>query len=336
MLGLAEFFIKNYKFTVVLSLFVVIFGVMGLLRLNSESYPAVDFAMATISTSYDGASAEDVETKITKPIEDELRTVSGVKDVRSVSQSGRSTITVRADMDHADTEQVMTDLQRALDRVADLPQDLRERPKFTEIKSEEMPVIEIAVVGPNNDRYRDKVVDLLKEEIEDNKSVLGVRQTGFRKRLFKVEANIQRLKQEHIGIEEVLGKIQTRNTNTPGGKLEKDTNQKLIRVEGKIDDKTDLENIVLRANYNGKIIRVRDVAKVIDTEENAKVLTSYNGQPATLMIVNKKSGADTLKLVADVMSKVKRFQESYKEKLKFIVYNDEGIKVENKLSYSEF
>ncbi|MFK7824276.1 MAG: efflux RND transporter permease subunit [Oligoflexales bacterium] len=332
MLSIAEFFIKNYKFTLVLSLFVVIFGVMGLLRLNSESYPTVDFAMATVATSYDGASAEDVETKITKPIEDELRTVSGIKDIRSVSQAGRSTITIRADIDNVDSSQVMADLQRSLDRVSDLPPDLRERPKFTEIKSEEFPVIEIAVIGPNEGRYRDKIVDLLKEEIEDNKAVLNVRQVGFRKRIFKVEVDVKKLQKSHIGIEEVLSKVQARNTNTPGGKLEKEGKQKLIRIEGKIENKEDLENIVLRANYSGKLVRVKDIGKVFDTEENATVLTSYNGQEATLMIVNKKGGTDTLKLVADVKSKINRFSTSYKDKVDFVIYNNEGTKVENKLS----
>ncbi|MCB0363632.1 MAG: efflux RND transporter permease subunit, partial [Bdellovibrionales bacterium] len=91
----ANFFIENSKFTVVLSLFVIVFGVGGYLRLNAESFPAVNFAMAKITTTFDGASAQDVETKVTKVLEDEIRSVSGLKDVRSVSQAGRSEIMVR-------------------------------------------------------------------------------------------------------------------------------------------------------------------------------------------------------------------------------------------------
>lgn len=117
----ARFFIDNSKFTVVLSLFVVVFGIGGLLRLNAESFPAVDFAMAQVTTSYDGASPEDVETKITKPLEDEIRSVSGIKDVRSVSQAGLSKILIRADIDNVNVPEVMADLQRAVDRVNDLP-----------------------------------------------------------------------------------------------------------------------------------------------------------------------------------------------------------------------
>ena len=123
MTALFRFFLDNKKFTLVLTLFMIIFGLGGLKRLNSESFPAVDFAMATVVTTYDGASAEDIETKITKPIEDEIRAVSGLKDVRSVSQAGLSTIYIRGDIDNVDVPRLMADLQRSVDR-AELPTDL--------------------------------------------------------------------------------------------------------------------------------------------------------------------------------------------------------------------
>ena len=127
---MTNFFIKNGKFTFVVTAFLIIFGILGLRRMNSESFPSVNFAMATITTSYDGASAKEIETKITRPIEDEIRGVSGLRDVRSISQPGLSSIFVRADIDNIDVVKVMSDLQRAVDRVSDLPNDLREQPKF--------------------------------------------------------------------------------------------------------------------------------------------------------------------------------------------------------------
>jgi len=96
---LIHFFIENHKLTIVLSLMMIVFGFMGMKKLNSESYPSVNFAMAIVETRYDGATAKDVELKITKPIEDAIREVSGLKDIRSVSKSGLSSIFVRIDMD---------------------------------------------------------------------------------------------------------------------------------------------------------------------------------------------------------------------------------------------
>lgn len=188
MRSITEFFIKNSKFTLVLTLGLLVLGLQGLGKMNSESYPTVDFAQAFVTTRYDGASAEDIETKITKPIEDKIREVSGIKDVRSVSQSGLSNIFIRADMDNvADVKEVMSDLQRAVDGVTGLPQDLLDDPVYTEIKSEEFPVLEVAVIGKNQDRKRDLVADLLKEDFEDNKLVKEARLVGFPLEDFKFD-----------------------------------------------------------------------------------------------------------------------------------------------------
>jgi multidrug efflux pump subunit AcrB len=328
---LARFFIENYKLTFIISVFVVVFGVMGLLRINAESYPAVNFAMATVVTSFDGASAEDVETRITKPIEDELRTVSGIKDVRSISQPGLSSIFIRADLDNIVVAKVMTELQRAVDRVTDLPQELKDPPKFTEIKSEEFPAIEIAVVGSNQNRERDKIADMLKEEIEDNDRVLNVRLTGFRERQFLVKLNREKLALHHIGIEEIISKISARNLNIPGGKLEKPNEQHLVRIEGKVASTQDIGNIPLRANFSGKSILLKDVATIVDAQEDIPVLAQHNGRDATLVVVNKKAGSDTIELVTDVNEKVERFRQQYKG-FEFAIYANESNRVKDKLA----
>ncbi len=331
MRNLAKFFIQNYKLTIVLSIMMAIFGAMGLSRLNAESYPTVNFAMATISTSYKGASAEDIETKITKPIEDEIRTVSGIKDVKSTSQPGLSTIFVRADLDNIDVKIVMAELQRAVDRATGLPIDLENQPKFTEIKSEEFPVIELAIVGSNKDRKRDLLADLLKEEIEDSKKVLNVREVGFKKRRFQIRLNNKKLEENHIGINEVTDQITSRNKNIPAGNLQETDTQTLVRVDGKVESKEDLENIVVRSNFSGNTIYLKDVATVEDSEEEPRVLTNYNGEDATLLVVTKKGGADTIELVHEIDEKLAIFKKRYKGEYEFAVYNNEALKVKKKL-----
>ena len=326
----AKFFLENHKFTVILTLLIVVFGLGGMKNLNSESYPTVDFAMAMITTSYDGASADEIESRITKPIEEEIRSVSDLKDVRSVSQAGKSSIFVRADIDNVNVQKFMADLQRAVDRVSDLPSDLRDKPKFTEMKSEEFPVVEMAIIGSNKDRARDKIADLLKESLEDNKSVLRVTLTGFRKRLFRVKLYKEKLDRYHIGINEVINKISARNVNIPGGHLKTESKQTLLRLEGKIKDAKELGNIVLRSNFSGQKIFVKDVADVLDDEEDPRVNALYNGEKATLLVVTKKGGADTLALVDSMDKTIKSFKESYPD-YRFDIYANEALKVKNRL-----
>lgn len=331
---LAHFCITNPKLTFVVTMFLIIFGLLGIKKMNAESYPSVDFATAIIETEYYGATPEDIEVKITKPIEDEIRTVSGLKDVRSVSQAGRSKIVVRVDMDNPKVivKDVMSDLQKAIDRAKDLPLDLREKPKFTEIKSEEFAALEIAVVGPNNDRQRDIIADALKEDIEDDKNVKAVVLEGYREREFEIELSIRKLDAFHIGVDEVLRKIQARNTNTPGGELEDGSVQRLVKVDGKIKNVQELEMTPIRSSFSGQIIYLKDVAQVKDGQEEARTLTRYMGEEATLLTVQKKGGADTLKLVDHVRPLLEKYEEKYQGKVKFAIFNDEGVRVEAKLN----
>lgn len=328
---LVKFFIENHKLTIILSFITIAFGYLGLTKLNSESYPAVNFATAIIETRYTGATAEDVETKITKKLEDKIREVSGLKDVKSVSKSGFSSIVVRVDMDNEDEEKVLDDLQKEVDGVSDLPDDLREDPEYTEIDSSEFPAIEVAIVGSNENRKRDQLVDLLKEELEDNKKIKNVRPSGFLKRQFNIRLDYKKMENLYIGLEEVTRMISLRNMDIPGGDILQDGTKSLIRVEGKIKNSSDIENIVIRSNFNGQKVLLRDIAKVEDAEEDAKFLSSFNGKPATFLIVNKKSGADTIKLVDEVNVILNKFRNQYSKDFEILVYNNEANKVKKKL-----
>lgn len=327
----AKFFVDNYKLTIILSIMMVVFGLMGLSAINAESYPTVNFAMAQIETRYDGATAKDIETKITRVIEDKIREVSGLKDVRSVSKSGLSSIFVRVDMDNEDEDEVLNELQKAVDGVNQLPADLRDDPKYLEVNSEEFPAIELAVVGTNENRARDLMVDELKEELEDSKKVKNVRPVGFFKRQFNIRLDAKKLEALHIGLEEVLGKIRNRNLDIPGGDLKSDGFKKLIRVEGKVENVDELGKLVIRSNFTGQKILLSDVAEVIDGKEDAKVYASYNGKEAALLVVNKKGGADTLALVDEVNAIIARFKKQYEDQFQIITYNNEADKVKQKL-----
>lgn len=329
--SLIKFFLDNHKLTIILSIMFVIFGVMGLFSLNAESFPTVNFASVTIETRYDGATAEDIRTKITKPIEDKVREVSGLKDVRSVSKSGFSSIFVRVDMDNEDEDEVLDELQKAVDSVSDLPEDLLDDPVYTELNSEEFPAMEIAITGPNENRERDLLADHLKEELEDSKKVKDVRLVGWTKRQFNIRLDQEKMSRLHIGLEEVLQKIRRRNVDIPGGELKNQGSKTLIRVEGKVQSAQELENVVIRSNFSGINIQLKDIAQVEDGAEDPAVLSSFNGEPAVFLVVNKKGGADTIALVDEVNEVVNRFKQQYKENFEIVVYNNEALKVRKKL-----
>lgn len=329
--AIARFFVENNKFTLVLSLAALLFGLSGLLTLTSESFPDVNIGTAIISTYYDGATASDIETKITKPLEEEIRRVKGLKKVKSLSQAGTSRIVTVVDIDNYEVEEVISDLQRAVDRATGLPQDLLAPPAFFEVKSEEFPVIELAVLGSNVGRLRDEAADLLKEELEDNKKISNVLFYGFRERRFNIFLNLELLKKNHVAINEVMMALQKRNITVPGGKLEKNVEQQLLRIESKALSAEELGEIIVRSNFAGQSVQIKDIARVEDSSEDIATLARYNGQPATILTISKKAGADIVDLSQEIKQKLEEFKQKYKGELDFIVFNDEGIRVGNRV-----
>ena len=332
MYKITEFFIGNSKFTAVMTVTILLIGFYSIKNIQSETRPPVDFATAVILTNYAGASAADIETKITKPIEDEISTISDVKDIKSVSQPGKSTITIRLDIDKRglDIDKTMSDLQKAVDRTPNLPLDLEENPTFTEIKSEEILVLQLAITGSNENRARDIIAKIIKEDLEKIKNIKRVSFKGYKERRFNIDLDPQKMSQNNISILEVAAKIRSRNISVPSGNIESDSIQALTRIEAKVQNVADLENIIIRSNFNDQIIRLKDLADISDDEEEIDVITSFNGQDTTLLDIYKKSGADILKLIEKIQKKITIYRDQYPEIGLEIVYN-ESVEVKNRL-----
>tara|TARA_Y100000385_G_scaffold75583_2_gene76495 strand:+ start:2541 stop:5648 length:3108 start_codon:yes stop_codon:yes gene_type:complete len=329
---ITEFFIKNGKFTSVITCTILLIGIYSLKHIKSEARPPVDFATAVILTDYAGASAVDIEAKITKPIEDEISTISDVKDIKSVSQPGKSTITVRLDIDKRglDTDKTMADLQRAVDSISNLPLDLEKSPTFTEIKSEEILILQLALTGSNNNRNRDIVAKIIKEDLENNKNVKRVSLRGYKERRFNIDLDPVKMSKNNISILEVANKIRSRNISVPSGNIESSSIQALTRIEAKVQNVDDLNNIIIRSNFNGQIIKLQDLADISDNEEEIDVITSVNGEDATLIDIYKKSGADIIKLIEQIKKKIVIYQEQYPD-IKINIAYDESVEVANRI-----
>lgn len=331
MRNISKFFIENYKFSIVLTIFTVIAGVSGLFSINAESFPTVNIGQVIIQTVYPGASADDIETKITKPIEDEIRSISGLDEVKSVSQSGLSRIFTVVDIDKYTAEDVVSDLQRAVDRVSGLPNDLDNPPSFIEVKTEEFPVIELAITGSNENRIRDLAADKIVEAIEDNKAVSSIIKTGYLERQFNILIDPAKLKLYHVGFDEMTRKIAAENLSIPGGSVESYNNKTLVKVDGKRKSAKEIGDIVIRSNFSGEKILLRDVAQIVDGTKEPIVNALYNDEPAIFITISKKSGADLLNLAKEVEGIVESFNKTYEGQVSFRIFNNEGLRVGNRL-----
>lgn len=325
-----KFFIDNYKLTWILTFITVLAGIAGFSLILRERTPTVDLGTVKINTFYYGATAEEIESEITKKIEDELRGIKGLKDVKSVSQSNQSMITIRIDIDNYDQDDVTDDIQTAVDRVTDLPANIDDLPEVIEINTEEFAVMKLAILGNNDNRQRDAFAEYLVDEIEDVNGVLEVEETGYAEREFSVMLNAPKMEELYVGVSEVVDALSKRNVNFPAGSLKSHENQGIVRLDSKALNAKELENTLIRSNFNGQKIYLKDIATVLDGKKELDVITTYNGQDATFLEVKKKGGYDSIRLVEQINKKIDDAEKRYGNKFEVVRYYDEAIKVQQK------
>jgi len=326
----AAFFLKNIRFTMMCTFFVGLAGYMSFGSLNSESYPNVNLGQVVILTIYRGASIEDIESKITKPLEDEIRSVSGIKRVRSISQPGISTIITEVDIDGFDVDDVISDLQRAVSGTSELPTDLEEAPSFIEIKVDEMPIIEVSVIGGKNDFERNLMAFNLSEALEDNKKISRITLQGYQEPQFKIQLDAKKLKENYISLFEVTAAIQRTTLTIPAGHVENGEDKYLIKIDGKLKTVEDILQIAVRTSNSGKSILLKDVADVVLEGQKPLEKMYIDGKKATNLIIAKKASEDIIELAAETEATLLSYKEKYPE-FDFVIFSNEGFRVGNRL-----
>ncbi len=331
MYNLFQYFVKNFRVTLTVTAFFVIAGILGLISLRRETYPTVNFGQVMISTVYPGSSSQEVDERVTRKIEEELRSVDGLKQVVSVSQAGLSSIDVRIDADRYDNDEVVTDLQRAVQRVNGLPPDLPEQPSFVEIDTREIPVIELALIGPNDDRQRDLLADRIKVRLEDVAGVSKVRLDGYREREVHINLDPVKLTERYVSVADVVRSVGARLQNIPAGFIDTGTEETLVRLRGKLTDVDQFPDLVVRSNFSGERVLLRDVATITDANEDARIVARANGQPSTILTVLKKGDADSIAVVDGLLEKIDAIREEIPANFQLIKFSDEGSKIKDRL-----
>ncbi len=331
---LFEYFIEKWRLSFSILGVIIMMGASGATSLKKESYPSINLGSVIITTIYPGASSQETEENVTDIIEKELRSVTGLKDVTSFSQPGMSRIVIRIDIDKEDTEEVLDDIKEAVDRAGPLPQNLPFPPVVTEIKSDEIAVMRIALWSEKgySDVERFHVADTLEDYLELLPGVARVDLEGYQKPEFQILLNQNKMLQQDVGVSEILNAVSTSVVDTPAGEIKWDGKKKLVRVTGKVTEAWQLENIIIRANFMGHALRVRDIARVLDGSEQAEFAVSFNRHPATTLSIIKKTNADIIDTGNTITEEIEKFKSRLPEGLHVEIYDSESERVQNKLS----
>ena len=290
---LIRFFVERHLLVNVLSLAVVVLGLLAMLRTNVEGFPEASLPMFIVTANLPGASARDVETKVTIPIEDELRDLDGLESYTTIITDNRSVTTVLLDVDTSDEDILKKEgeVRRAIDRITKFPDDMTDEPFVFVMDPSKQPVLEIAIAG---EKVKLPVVaDLIERKMLRVPGVGEVVRVGLPDPELRVLVDPAAARAHGVAILDVVRMIERQNVSDTGGVLESAGDRRQVVMWGRFDDPFEVNDVILRFDADGPL-RVRDVARLELGRKDVGLLAGTNGEPGLSLVVVKKAEADII------------------------------------------
>jgi len=327
-----RFFAERGLLAYIITLLIVLLGVSSLMTIKRDSFPSVDFGELLVTTTYPGASPEDVELMVTNEIEKELKEVDGIQRYVSWSMENVSNIHIVVDPDVDDEEKVVREIREAVSRVTDLPEEVTESPLVTELGTAIFPVIEVGLAADLPYAELRDIAHRLEKRLENVSGVSNVERYGYRAREVQVEVSPEKLLQTDVSLVEVVRAIGMRNIRATGGSFESYTSEKNIVTLAQFRDPHEVGDVIVRTTFDGPSIKVSDLAVVKDGFEEENVLSRVNGEKAISFVAFKAESADIVRTVDAIKQAVADEQRFMPSNVKVMLTSDESKYVKERLS----
>ena len=304
---ITELAIKRPIFTTMMITALVVLGLFSYFRLGVDQMPNVEFPYVVVQTTLRGAGPEEIESSITKPIEESVNTISGIVDLTSTSYEGLSMVLIKFKLEKngdVAAQEVRDKINAVL---AQLPQGT-DQPVVSKFDIGAISVVNIVVSG-NRDllELTQFAKKKIKENIETVSGVGSITMVGGREREIHIVVNPLKMASLNILTKQLKDAITQQNIEIPGGKVEQPSKEFVLRTLGRIKNVRDFNSIVI-TNVNGTPIRISDIARVEDTGERMTSSSYLNGRPAVTLVVKKQSGSNTVEVVKDIRKRVQEIQ----------------------------
>lgn len=327
-----RFFAERHLLAYVITLLIILLGVSSLMTIKRDAFPAVEFGEVFVTTTYPGASPEDVELEVTNKLEKELKEVTGIKRYMSWSMENISNIYIVIDPDVKDEDKVVREIRDAVSRVTDLPGEVTESPLVTELGTSSFPMIEVGLTGDLPYAELREVARLFEKKLENVTGVASVDRYAYRAREIQIEVDPHKLAKTEVSLGAVVRAIRQRNIRATGGSFESYTSEQNIVTLAQFRQPAEVGDVIVRTTFDGPSVKVSDLAVVKDGFEEDKVLSRVNGKNAISFVAFKTDNADMVRTVEAIKAMVAREQRTLPAGVKLILSKDESNYVKGRLS----
>ena len=317
--GLTRFVLKRPITTLMAVLCLIVFGYTSVTSMSLENIPDMEMPVLMVMTTYSGASPEDVNEIITKPIEDQVGTLSGLKSVTSNSSEGSSMVMLEYEYG-TDTDEAYDDLKKKVDLVKNSLPDSAGDPMIMEMDMNSQPVITLAVGGQVDGNLYTYVENNIKPELEKLGSVGEVSLAGGQKEYISIKLDPEKVAQYGLSMSRIAQFVGAADFTIPAGDVNVGKQNLSVSVGNDFDNTEALKNVAIPL-ANGDVIHLSDVATVSNALEDADSIGRYNGQDIVSVSIKKQQSSTAIDVSKDVLKQVSVLEKTYPG-LTFTVVND--------------
>lgn len=324
-----RFFVERHLLVNVMAVGVVILGAVLIVDVPREFIPTIDTPIINIRASLPGASARDIETKITIPIEEAIDELDGVDKYHTIIADNISITTVEL-YDDFNSDQISIaerDIREAIDSITDFPPEMDDEPVIDQFDPGKRPILEVALSGPIDNLVI--VARDLQQKLRTVEGVARVTLVGLQDPEVRVLVDPVRAREHGVTLLEIINAIGRRNVSSTGGMLESASDRRQVIMWSRFDNPLQVGDTVLKASPGTGTLRVSDVARVELAREDTGLITHTNGVPGISLVVRKRENADMIDAVERIREIVAETQMP--ASVSYVLVNDESFFTKNRL-----
>ncbi|MEO1437843.1 MAG: efflux RND transporter permease subunit, partial [Bacteroidota bacterium] len=333
--GLTSLAVDNATSIILLTVMVILFGVRAYQAMPKEQYPEIVVPRILINTVYAGNSASDIENLVTRPLEKEIKSITGVDKINSTSMQDFSSIIVEFSTSVSVSE-ALEDVKEAVDKARpDLPNDLTEEPAVEDINFAEFPILSVNISGDFTMDELRNYAEYLQDEIEALPEVSEAEMKGALEREVKIDLDLPAMQSLRVVFFDVETAIQEENITISGGEIATDDFKRALRVVGEFKTVKEIEDIIIKSERQSPIY-LKDIATVTYGFQERKSYARSGGLPVVALDVVKRKGANLL----DASDKIKAIVAEAKvdllpEGLDVTLFNDQSVQTRSQVNNLE-
>ncbi|MCP4131757.1 MAG: efflux RND transporter permease subunit [bacterium] len=313
--NLIAYFGKRHLLTNFIAIGVFLGGIFFWYATPKEELPNIEMNFVRVSAVYPGASPEEVEHFVTKPIEQELQGVNGLYKVVSTSGTGLCSIRIEIDDTIKELTTVVNDITDAVNR-ADLPRDIRDDPVIKHYKTSQKAIIDIALIHKNKElldkqsrRELQKYTLALENQLLSLPEVSSINKSGYLRQEIRIRVKPEKVKHYNISMNTIMAAVQDGHIRTPAGSIE-DKAESKVTIRAELNAVNKLKKQIIRGGFEGQVIRLKDMASVVDTFEDSSSITKVNGHECVLLNVVKSSSYGIIEAIEVIKKKTGSFKQN--------------------------